>query len=165
MAPQTSRRMAPSRTIKRLSSEKSTTARIIYIPYRTCGYQPRLSLRRPNAAGTRMSKSSALLLRRILENESIRNNAIARCHSGDDYLHVGRQHLSAGDFHSPESVLPCRHVGPFAVVQMENRGGRNRRIMLFLVGLESGGGEHAHPHGAGIGDLKPDLRSADRGIE
>ena len=38
-------------------------------------------------------------------------------------------------------------------------------MLLFVVAVEGGGGEHAHPHHAGIGDLEPDLRRADRGIE
>src|SRR5579862_1301160 len=123
-------------TSRRLLSAKSTTRRIIY-----------------------------LLLHRVLQYERARHHLITRLQPGDHFLHVPRQHLSRDYFLSLEMPLAQGGIDPVAIVQVQDRRGRNRHVRLRLLAVESGRHEHPNLHQPRVLDFNTHFRRADIGIE
>src|SRR5713101_5618324 len=98
MTPQMKRSTATARTRTRLPREKSTSARSI-VPLPPC-----------------------LPLDRVLEDERIRDDALPWLEAGHQLLHIAGQHLAANDFLPLEAAVADRHVHPFAIVQVQERG-------------------------------------------
>src|SRR5262249_60790006 len=119
---------AIARTIRRLPSEKSTSARsMVPLP--------------PES-----------LLDGVLEDKRLRDYSLPRCKTRHDFLQMVRQAVAAPDLHTLELTRPDRHVHPFPVVEVEDGRCWNDRPSLLRLTMEGCGDEHADAHQPGVGD-------------
>src|SRR3984957_15435545 len=137
--------MASAITMKRLLSAKSIRPRIDSPPLRIV--------------------AAALLLHRILEDQGVANDLIARLQARFNFLDFVRQAGAGDDGNAAEFIACVRDVDPIAIVEVENRGGWNGSVRFLFLAFEGGGGEHSGTHFAFLFDFDADFGRAQCGIE
>src|ERR1017187_1209351 len=143
-APQAISRTAIAMTTNRLLSAKSTSLRIICCP---------------------VWGVSRSLVDRALEDQRVLHELFARLDPRLDLLQVAGHEVSGDDFHAPKRPIGRRHVDPVAIVQVQDRRGRDDGARLRALAPECGRGEHAQAHDSRIGYLDANLCCAEIRIE
>src|ERR1700677_2134715 len=98
------------------------------------------------------------LLHRILEHQRSLHYLIAGLQTGDHLLQIVGKHASRNDFLTPEAAASERGVDPFAIVQVQNRGGGDGGVLFHSLTVERRRDEHSQPHKPRIFHLQTNLR-------
>src|SRR5690242_10718854 len=106
----------------------------------------------------------SLLLALGLQCQCIAYDLLSGRNTRQDHLHAGVDR-AAGHFGSAELVSRSRYKYPVTVVQVQNGGGWENRMMLPPLSAKYGSREHPDAHDAGVAQFDPHLGSAQARIE
>ncbi len=102
-------------------------------------------------------RAKHLLVPRGFKQQCIVDDLLTGLNARQDFLPVATEHLPGVDLGPPELVVARRHKDPIAIVQVQHRIRRNRRMRLRFTAGESRRGEHSQLQEAWIRNLDTHL--------
>jgi len=98
---------------------------------------------------------------RGIQQECIGNDLLAGLEAGENFLPISIEHFSAWTSVRLNWLPPAGQINPIAIVEVENRIGRDNGVGFLGAASKGSGAEHAKLEEAGVGDFDAHFGSAE----